>query len=127
MVVYSHFGGIAELIRAVVDQGFKELDRAFSQVPVKTLKDFIEQHASDALDDKETAATIAGIGDVDRIDEAAGHLHELNGRIAGQRATGHLDRAVVRARDRYRQGGGRDGAGARVGNQRLRESRIQRF
>jgi AcrR family transcriptional regulator len=34
MVVYSHFGGIAELIRAVVDQGFKELDRAFAQVPV---------------------------------------------------------------------------------------------
>jgi AcrR family transcriptional regulator len=34
MVVYSHFGGIAELIRAAVDQGFKELDRAFSQVPV---------------------------------------------------------------------------------------------
>jgi AcrR family transcriptional regulator len=34
MVVYSHFGGIAELIRAVVDQGFKELDRAFSAVPV---------------------------------------------------------------------------------------------
>ena len=34
MVVYHHFGGIAELIRAVVDHGFKELDRAFSQVPV---------------------------------------------------------------------------------------------
>src|SRR5206468_5386815 len=34
MVVYHHFGGIAELIRAVVDQGFKELDRAFAQVPV---------------------------------------------------------------------------------------------
>ena len=34
MVVYHHFGGIAELIRAVVDQGFKDLDRAFSQVPV---------------------------------------------------------------------------------------------
>src|SRR6266852_971675 len=34
MVVYSHFGGIPELIRDVVDQGFKELDRAFSQVPV---------------------------------------------------------------------------------------------
>jgi AcrR family transcriptional regulator len=31
MVVYSHFGGMAELIRAVVDQGFKELDRAFSR------------------------------------------------------------------------------------------------
>jgi AcrR family transcriptional regulator len=34
IAVYHHFGGIAELIRAVADQGFKELDRAFSQVPV---------------------------------------------------------------------------------------------
>ncbi|MEU4341520.1 WHG domain-containing protein [Nocardia sp. NPDC023852] len=34
MVVYSHFGGIPELVRAVVDQGFKELDRAFSRMPV---------------------------------------------------------------------------------------------
>jgi AcrR family transcriptional regulator len=34
MVVYHHFGGIAELIRAVVDHGFNELDRAFSQVPL---------------------------------------------------------------------------------------------
>ena len=34
MVVYSHFGGIPELIRAVADHGFKELGRAFSQVPV---------------------------------------------------------------------------------------------
>src|SRR5436309_2911396 len=34
MVVYHHFGGIAEVIRAVVDQGFKELDKAFAQVPV---------------------------------------------------------------------------------------------
>src|SRR5215204_5027288 len=34
MAVYHHFGGIAELIRAVVDHGFKELDRAFAQVPV---------------------------------------------------------------------------------------------
>lgn len=34
MVVYSHFGGIPELIRAVADHGYKELDRAFSQVPV---------------------------------------------------------------------------------------------
>src|SRR5688500_14399118 len=33
MVVYHHFGGIAELIRAVVTHGFKELDRAFAQVP----------------------------------------------------------------------------------------------
>ncbi|WP_322767863.1 TetR/AcrR family transcriptional regulator [Frankia sp. Cr1] len=33
MVVYSHFGGIPELIRAVADQGFTELDRAYSQVP----------------------------------------------------------------------------------------------
>src|SRR5881398_223715 len=34
MAVYHHFGGIAQLIRAVVDQGFEELDEAFSQVPV---------------------------------------------------------------------------------------------
>ena len=34
MVVYSHFGGIPELTRAVIDQGFKELDAAFSQLPV---------------------------------------------------------------------------------------------
>jgi AcrR family transcriptional regulator len=34
MAVYHHFGGIAELIRAVVDHGFKELDKAFAQVPV---------------------------------------------------------------------------------------------
>src|SRR5882757_259061 len=34
MVVYSHFGGIPELTRAVIDQGFKELDAAFRQLPV---------------------------------------------------------------------------------------------
>jgi AcrR family transcriptional regulator len=34
MVVYSHFGGIPELTRAVIDQGFKELDAAFAQLPV---------------------------------------------------------------------------------------------
>lgn len=34
MVVYSHFGGIPELVRAVVDHGFEELGRAFSRVPV---------------------------------------------------------------------------------------------
>src|SRR5437773_5685620 len=34
MAVYYHFGGIAELIHAVVDHGFNELDKAFSQVPV---------------------------------------------------------------------------------------------
>jgi len=34
MAVYHYFGGIAELMRAVVDQGFRELDKAFSQVPV---------------------------------------------------------------------------------------------
>jgi AcrR family transcriptional regulator len=34
MAVYHYFGGIAELMRAVVDRGFKELDKAFSQVPV---------------------------------------------------------------------------------------------
>lgn len=34
MVVYSHFGGIPELIRAVADHGFAEMERAFSEVPV---------------------------------------------------------------------------------------------
>jgi AcrR family transcriptional regulator len=34
MVVYHHFGGIPELIRAVVDQGLRELGWAFAQVPV---------------------------------------------------------------------------------------------
>jgi AcrR family transcriptional regulator len=34
MVVYSHFGGIPELTRAVIDQGFRELEAAFSQLPV---------------------------------------------------------------------------------------------
>lgn len=34
MAVYHHFGGIPELIRAVVDRGYQELERAFAQVPV---------------------------------------------------------------------------------------------
>jgi AcrR family transcriptional regulator len=34
IAVYHHFGGIPELMRAVIDHGFKELDRAFSVVPV---------------------------------------------------------------------------------------------
>src|SRR5438067_4097619 len=33
IAVYHYFGGIAELMRAVVDHGFIELDRAFAQVP----------------------------------------------------------------------------------------------
>jgi AcrR family transcriptional regulator len=34
MVVYSHFGGIPELTSAVIAQGFRELDTAFSRLPV---------------------------------------------------------------------------------------------
>lgn len=34
MLVYHYFGGIPELTAAVIDRGFKELDRAFSQLPV---------------------------------------------------------------------------------------------
>lgn len=34
MSLYSHFGGIPELTRAVRDHGFRDLDRAFSAVPV---------------------------------------------------------------------------------------------
>src|SRR5437016_6059718 len=33
MVVYHHFGGIPELIAAVVDHGYAELERAFAAVP----------------------------------------------------------------------------------------------
>ena len=33
MVVYSHFGGIPELTRAVIDQGFRRLDAAFRGLP----------------------------------------------------------------------------------------------
>lgn len=33
MAVYSHFGGIPELTRAVIDQGFKELDAEFLKLP----------------------------------------------------------------------------------------------
>jgi AcrR family transcriptional regulator len=34
MAVYHHFGGIPELISAVVNQGYQDLDYAFSEVPV---------------------------------------------------------------------------------------------
>jgi AcrR family transcriptional regulator len=34
MVVYSHFGGIPELLNAVVDHGFGEIEQAFAQVPI---------------------------------------------------------------------------------------------
>ncbi|WP_369828105.1 TetR/AcrR family transcriptional regulator [Mycobacterium sp. 852002-51163_SCH5372311] len=33
-LVYHYFGGVPELMGAVVEQGFKELDRAFSRLPV---------------------------------------------------------------------------------------------
>jgi AcrR family transcriptional regulator len=32
MVVYSHFGGIAELLNAVVDSGFNELEQTFARI-----------------------------------------------------------------------------------------------
>jgi AcrR family transcriptional regulator len=34
MAVYHHFGGIPELIQAVVDHGYMELEHAFSKLPV---------------------------------------------------------------------------------------------
>lgn len=33
MVVYSHFGGVPELVSAVADHGFEEFRRAFAEVP----------------------------------------------------------------------------------------------
>ena len=34
MVVYSHFGGIPELLNAVVEEGFRRLGEEFSRVPI---------------------------------------------------------------------------------------------
>lgn len=34
MTVYSHFGGMPELLNAVIDEGFKRLAEVFSRVPV---------------------------------------------------------------------------------------------
>jgi len=34
MVVYSHFGGIPELLRAVTDHGYSDMGRAFAKLPV---------------------------------------------------------------------------------------------
>lgn len=34
MVVYHHFGGVPELVGAVIDHGFLEIERAFARVPV---------------------------------------------------------------------------------------------
>jgi AcrR family transcriptional regulator len=34
MVVYSHFGGVPELLGAVIDEGFRRLAAAFERVPV---------------------------------------------------------------------------------------------
>lgn len=34
MVVYSRFGGVPELVRAVADHGFTELERAFAALPI---------------------------------------------------------------------------------------------
>lgn len=33
MVVYTHFGGVPELVRAVADHGFRQLENLFSEVP----------------------------------------------------------------------------------------------
>ena len=34
MVVYHHFGGVPELVGAVIDHGFREIESAFGRVPV---------------------------------------------------------------------------------------------
>lgn len=34
MVVYNYFGGVPELMNAVVDHGFTQLERSFAQIPV---------------------------------------------------------------------------------------------
>jgi AcrR family transcriptional regulator len=72
MAVYHHFGGIAELIRAVVDQGFKELDRAFSRVPV----------TEDPLADLVALALICR-----RVARENPHLYDLMFGLSTRRAT----------------------------------------
>ncbi|CAM3906180.1 TetR/AcrR family transcriptional regulator [Smaragdicoccus niigatensis] len=34
MVVYHHFGGIPELVRAVVDEGFRDFERVLAELPI---------------------------------------------------------------------------------------------
>ena len=72
MVVYHYFGGIAELIQAVVDHGFKELDRAFAQVPV----------TEDPLADLVALALMSR-----RIARANPHLYDLMFGLSTRRAT----------------------------------------
>ena len=55
MVVYSHFGGVPELIRAVVDHGYFEMEMALSRVPITD--DPIADLFSMALTTRELART----------------------------------------------------------------------
>ncbi|MFC7501498.1 TetR/AcrR family transcriptional regulator [Nocardioides sp. CPCC 206347] len=55
MVVYSHFGGVPELIRAVVDHGYFEMETALSKVPITD--DPIADLFSMALTTREFART----------------------------------------------------------------------
>lgn len=62
MVVYSHFGGVPELVRAVVDHGFREIDLAFAEAPV----------TDDPVADLFTMALICR-----RVAQANPHLYDL--------------------------------------------------
>ena len=54
MVVYSRFGGVAELVRAVIDHGFTELGEAFARVPAT------DDQVADLFSLALTCRTVAG-------------------------------------------------------------------
>ncbi|MEU2926917.1 WHG domain-containing protein [Streptomyces sp. NPDC007251] len=102
MVVYSHFGGIPELMSAVADQGFKELGTAFAQVPVTedpvadlfamalTCRRLARQnpHLYDLMFGLSTRATYRPLSDAD---------HRLSGRSSAFReAHAHVTAACER-------------------------------
>jgi AcrR family transcriptional regulator len=105
MVVYHHFGGVPELVRAVIDHGYAELERAFSRTPV-TDDPFVDlfsmalatremarenPHLYDLMFGLSTRATYRPTSDVDQ--RRSGHSP------AFQAAYQHLSEGCVRLVD----------------------------
>ncbi|MFI6309839.1 TetR/AcrR family transcriptional regulator [Nocardia fusca] len=119
MVVYSHFGGIPELVRAVVDRGFNELDGAFSRIPVTddAVADLFSMalacrriarqnpHLYDLMFGLSTRATYRPMGEADlrlsgrspAFREAYAHMVESCARLVGSRRVDEQDPAVIAA------------------------------
>jgi AcrR family transcriptional regulator len=117
MAVYHHFGGIPELLRAVIDHGYQELDRAFSDVPVTedpiadlftmalTTRRIARQnpHLYDLMFGLSTRATYRPAADVQpsghspAFRAAYQHLIDACDRLVGSGRVGPADPAVVAA------------------------------